>query len=32
MDDCKYLKASYIITLRDQWMINNNKINPNLKT
>lgn len=31
MDDSKHVKASRITALKDQWMINNNKMNLNLK-
>lgn len=31
MDNLKHAQASHITALRDQQMINNNKINPDLK-
>lgn len=31
MDNSIYAKTSHITLLRDQWMMNNNKINPDLK-
>lgn len=31
MDDSIIVEASQITTLRDQWLIQNNKINPDLK-
>lgn len=32
MDDFMHTQVSFITVLRDQWMVNNNKINLDLKT